>query len=266
MLAAFFLGLFEWPLPQAPRFVGLKYLGELANDPLFLKTLANSAYFALGSVPLAVGLGLLLALLLEQDLPGARLFRIIFLLPAAVSGVATALAWGWVFNGRFGLINSLLSEAGLTGPNWLQSETWAMPVMILVQLWIAGINMIVYLAALRGIPPDLTEAALIDGASRWQRVRHITLPLLSPVTFYLVLVNLIGAFQVFTPIYILTRGGPNNATLTLPLYIYQTAFAWGNLGYASMLAVALFLLVLALTAILLRTMEARVFYLGRGAG
>jgi ABC-type sugar transport system permease subunit len=137
--------------------------------------------------------------------------------------------------------------------------------MMLIHLWTAGVNMIVFLAAIRAVPADLTEAALIDGADGWQRFRHITWPLISPATFYLLLINLIGTFQVFTPMYLLTGGGPNNATLTLPLYIYQTAFAWGSLGYASALSAVLFALVLGLTALLVRSLEPRVYYLGHWA-
>jgi len=263
--AAFVMALFDWPLPQPPRFVGWDHFAALHQDGLFVKTLLNSLYFTLGTVPTAIGLGLLLALLLNHKLPGVRLVRAVFLMPAAISGVATTLAWGWVFNARYGLLNALLRSVGLPGPSWLLSEILAMPTMMLIHLWTAGVNMIVFLAAIRAVPAELTEAALIDGADGWQRFRHITWPLISPATFYLLLINLIGTFQVFTPMYLLTGGGPNNATLTLPLYIYQTAFAWGSLGYASALSAVLFALVLGLTALLVRSLEPRVYYLGRRA-
>lgn len=263
VLAAFLLSFAEWPLPHAPEFVGLAHLRTLASDPLFVRTLVNTAYYALGTVPTGIAIGLGLALLLSRPRRGAVLFRTIFFLPMVVSGVAMTLLWGWVFNPRYGLINALLAEIGIRGPGWLQDEQWAMPALILMSLWNVGLNMVIYLAALQGVPQDLHEAAALDGASRRARFRYITWPLISPVTFYLLIVNFIGSFQVFTPAYILTRGGPNNATLTLPLYIYFNAFAWGKLGYASTLAFVLFLAVLGFTLLQVRLSDRWVFYMGR---
>ena len=268
MLGALFLSFADWPLPQAPSFVGLAHFRTLLDDPLFGRTLFNTIYYALGVVPLGIALGLGLALLLNRPRRGASLFRALFFLPAVISGVATVLLWGWVFNPRYGIANALLAVIGIQGPGWLQDEAWAMPALILMSLWNVGTNMVVYLAALQGVPQDLQEAAALDGAGRWARFRHVTLPLISPVTFFLLVVNLIGAFQVFTPTYVLTRGGPNNATLTLPLYIYLNAFAWGRLGYASALALVLFLSILALTLLQFRLADRWVFYAGdeRGSG
>ena len=262
MLAAFFLSFAEWPLPRPPTFVGLAHFRTLLADPLLGRALFNTAYYALGTVPSGIALGLFLALVLNVRRRGVGLFRTIFFLPAIVSGVATVLLWGWVFNPRYGIANSLLSLLGIRGPGWLQDEAWAMPALILMSLWSVGTNMIVYLAALQGVPHELYEAASLDGAGRWASFRRITWPLISPVTFFLVVVNLIGAFQVFTPTYILTRGGPNNATLTLPLYIYLNAFSWGKIGYASALALVLFAVILALTLLQFRLAERWIFYAG----
>ncbi len=262
VLAALFIAFADWPLGGAPRYVGLEHFRGLLADPLFPRTLLNSAYFALGTVPLGIALGFGLASLLNRRARGLPIFRMVFLLPVIISGVATTLVWGWVLNPRYGLINAMLAEVGIRGPAWLQDETWAMPSLILINLWMAGVNMLIYLAALKGVPRELYEASAIDGAGRWQRFRSITWPMLSPVTFSLLVINLIGSFQVFTPIYILTRGGPNNATLTLPLYIYLNAFAWGRLGYASALAFVLFLVILMLTLLLFRFAERRVYYAG----
>jgi multiple sugar transport system permease protein len=259
---AFLLSFADWPLPRPPRFVGLEHLRTMVGDPLLGRTLFNTAYYALGVVVGGLALGLGLALLLHRRRRGVYLFRTIFFLPAIVSGVATVLLWGWVFNPRYGLVNALLALIGIRGPLWLQDEAWAMPALILMSLWTVGTNMVVYLAALQGVPRDLQEAAALDGAGRWARFRYVTWPLISPVTFFLVVVNLIAAFQVFTPTYILTRGGPNNATLTLPLYIYLNAFAWGRLGYASALAMVLFLLILALTLLQFWLADRWVFYQG----
>ena len=222
--------------------------------------MVNTAYYTLGVVPTGVALGLLLALLLRREQRGVYLFRTIFFLPVVVSGVAMALLWAWVFNPRYGAINALLAYLGIAGPGWLQDEAWAMPALILMSLWGAGANMVIYIAALRDIPHELLEASTLDGAGRWSRFRHVTWPLLSPISFYLLVVNVIGSFQAFTPIYVITRGGPNNATLTLPLYIYLNAFSWDKLGYASALSLILLLFVLALTAIQFCLARAWVFY------
>ena len=216
-------------------------------------------------MPAGIFLGLVLALLLNQKRRGVSLFRGVFFLPVVVSGVATTLVWGWVFNPRYGLVNALLALVGIRGPAWLQDEHWAMPALILMSLWNVGVNMVIYLAALQDVPVELNEAAALDGAGRWARFRYIAWPLISPVTFYLIVVNLIGSFQMFTPTYILTRGGPNNATLTLPLYIYLNAFSWGNLGYASTLSFILFLFIAILTLVQFRLAKRWVFY-ARGEG
>jgi multiple sugar transport system permease protein len=262
VVGAFLISFADWPLPQPPRFVGLSHLRELLTDPLLGRTLFNTAYYALGTVPTGIVLGLGLALLLNRQRRGVHLFRTIFFLPVVVSGVAMSLLWAWVFNPRYGVVNALLAEIGIRGPAWLQDETWAMPALILMSLWGTGVNMVVYLAALQRVPRNLLDAAALDGAGRWARLRHVTWPIISPVTFYLLVVNVIGSFQVFTPTYILTRGGPNNTTLTLPLYIYLNAFAWGRLGYASALASFLFALILALTLIQFRLAARWVFYVG----
>lgn len=263
LLGALLLSFTNWEWPQAPTFAGLDHFQSMTADPLFAKTLFNSAYYALGTVPLGIGLGLGLALLLNRRLRGIVLFRAIFFLPVVISGVALALLWGWLFNPRFGPVNHFLSLIGINGPGWLQDKDWAMPALILMSVWQVGINMVIYLAALQQVPAALHEAAALDGAGPFGRFRHITWPLISPVTLYLTVIGFIASFQVFTPTYILTRGGPENATLTLPLYIYFNAFAWGEPGYAAALAAVLFLLVLGLTLVQLRLSRRWVFYLGR---
>ncbi|MCA9973271.1 MAG: sugar ABC transporter permease [Anaerolineales bacterium] len=262
IVAAFGLALVEWPLPQPPTFVGLAHFTALAGDGLVRRTLWNTAYYALGTVPTGVLLGLGLALVLKRPLRGITFFRAAVFLPVIVSGVAMTLLWGWLFNPRYGLINGLLAAVGVRGPAWLQDAQWAMPALILMSLWSVGTNMLVYLAALQGVPRELQEAAALDGAGRWARFRHVTWPLITPATFYLLVANVIGAFQVFTPSYILTRGGPDNATLTLPLYIYFNAFSYGNLGYAAALSLLLFGIILGLTLLQFRLARRWVFYRG----
>lgn len=260
IVAAFSLSFMDWPLPQPPQFVGLTHFRTLLTDGLFARTLLNTGYYALGTVPTGIVLGLGLALLVQRPLPGITLFRTIFFLPVIASGVAMVLLWGWMFNARYGLINELLAQIGIRGPAWLQDARWAMLALIFMSLWSVGTNMLIYLAALQSVPPELYEAAALDGAGRWRRFRHVTWPLISPVTLYLLIVNVIGSFQVFTPTYILTRGGPDNATLTLPLYIYFNAFSWNNMGYAATLSFVLFLIIILLTLLQFRLARGRVFY------
>lgn len=258
ILAGVLLTFGEWPVPQAPRWVGLDNLTELAHDGRFWQTLGNTAVYAVGTVVPGLLVGLGLALLVRRPRRGIGTFRLLFFLPVVVSGVATALLWGWLLNPRFGLAEQGLRMLGIDGPAWFHDPAWAMPALILMSLWSVGVTMLVYVAALNAVPGELHDAAAIDGAGRRGRFRHVTWPLISPVTLYLVVVNVVGAFQVFTPIHLLTGGGPDGATLTLPVHIYQTAFAHGRLGYASALATVLFLLVLALTAVLFRVAGRRV--------
>lgn len=249
LLGTLGMTLFEWHLPQPPQWVGTQHFVRLTADPLFSKTLQNNLLYALGSVPLGLALALFLATQLHTKPHGATLLHTTFVLPAVLTGVATTLLWGWVFNPRYGLVNTFLAQLGIRGPLWLQDEHWAMPALILISLWSAGTNLFVYRAALQTIPAELYEAAALDGATPRRRFWHITLPLLRPVSAYLAIVNLIGALQLFTPIYLLTGGGPNYATLTLPLYIYQNAFAWGQMGYAAALAACLLLITLILAVL-----------------
>lgn len=260
LLATILLSLAAWPLPQPPHFVGLQHYQRLYSDPLLWRALFNTGYYALGAVPLGLSIGLGLALLLNRPGRLTALLRTIFVLPLVISGVALIVLWGMVFNPRYGLINSLLAMVGITGPGWLYDPQWAMPALILMSLWGVGMNMVVYLAGLQTIPVEISEAARLDGAGRWVRLWRILLPLLSPVTLYLLVVNLIGAFQLFSPSYLLTRGGPENATLTLPLYIYLNAFSYANLGYASALAVVLLFVVGLLTLAQVRLAPRWVFY------
>lgn len=263
LLAALSLSFMNWPLPQPPRWVGLEHLRTLAHDPLVGKALVNTALYALGTVPPSLFVALCLAIILNRPWPGAALARTLILLPAVVSGLATAMVWGWLFNPRFGAVNAVLAAMGIHGPNWLQDRHWALPTLMLMSLWQVGTSVVIYVAALQDIPQELSDAAALDGAGRWARFRHITLPLLSPITFFLTVANTIAALQVFTPAFILTRGGPDYATLTLPLYLYLNAFSWGKLGYASAIGVLAFLATATLTWLQFSVGARFVFYRGR---
>ena len=262
MLAATGLSFADWEPPLAPRWVGLDNLAELGSDPRFASAVANTIVYGLATVVPGLAIGLGLALLLGPRRRGGTVLRTTVFLPAIVAGVATALMWGWVFNPRSGLVDGVLGIVGLQGPAWLRDPGWAMPSMVVIGLWNVGVNVVVYIAALGTVPRELHDAAALDGAGPVGRFRYVTWPALLPVTFYLAIVNAIAASQVFTPSYVLTRGGPGDATLTTALYTYQTAFAYGRLGYASAIALAVFVAVLILTAIQFRVVGRRVPYLG----
>jgi multiple sugar transport system permease protein len=260
VVASFLLSFTEWRFVGSPEWVGLANYEEVAQDPLFTKTIQNTIYFAVGSVPLNLMVGFALAALLNRWRRGATIFRTIFFLPVVVSGVAVTLIWGWLFNNQYGLINQSLALFGIDGPSWLGDARWAMPALILMNLWSVGGNMVVYLAALQRLPRDLFEAAALDGAGWWQKLTRLTLPLVSPVTLFLTIVGVINAFQLFTPAYILTRGGPNNATLTTALYVYLNAFRWNNLGAATVMAWLLCLVIVGITVVQLVSSRIWVYY------
>lgn len=252
----------EWAPPLPIEWVGGANFEAMVRDQRFWQALGNTLVYGLGTVIPGLALGLGLALLLRGQRRGGAILRGAVFLPAVVAGVATALVWGWILNPRFGLLNALLGLVGVQGPAWLQDPGWAMPALIVMGLWNVGVNVIVYLAALNAVPRELHEAAALDGAGRVGRFRHVVWPALTPVTFYLAIVNAIGAFQVFTPTYLLTSGGPDGSTLTLALYTYQNAFAYGRLGYASALAIAVVVGLVALTALQFRLAGRRVTYVG----
>ena len=254
-----------WAPPLPIEWVGTANFEAMLRDPRFWQALGNTLVYGLGTVIPGLAIGLGLALLLRGQRRGGAVLRGAVFLPAIVSGVATALVWGWILNPRFGLLNAVLALVGIEGPAWLQDPAWAMPALVVMGLWNVGINVIVYLAALNTVPRALHEAAALDGAGRAGRFRHVVWPALTPITFYLAIVNAIGAFQVFTPTYLLTSGGPDGSTLTLALYTYQNAFAYGRLGYASALAIAVVLGLVALTALQFRLAGRRVAYLGADA-
>jgi multiple sugar transport system permease protein len=247
ILAAVVLGFSNYHLTRGIEWAGWQHFRDLAADPIVRRSLVNTAYYTFTSVPLSLLVAFGLAVLLNQKVRGVNLFRTAFFLPSVVQGVAVYMLWGWIFNPRFGLVNNFLKSLSLPQPGWLYDKDWAMPSLILMSLWGIGWMMLIYLAGLQDIPAELYEAAELDGAGSWQRVRYITLPLISPVTFFLFITGVIGAMQVFAPAYVLTRGGPNYATTTITLLIYLAAFQWDRLGFASALALVLFVIILLVT-------------------
>jgi multiple sugar transport system permease protein len=241
----------QWDIMTKPEWVGLKnYITMFREDELFRKSLINTFYFTLGVVPLGTVLSLLAAVVMNQKLRGQTFFRTVYFLPTVCSGIAIALLWAWLYNTQFGLINSMLRTIGLPKVSWLGDKRIAMPSVIIMTIWRGlGYSMILFLAGLQGIPQEYYEAATIDGASRWQLFRRITLPLLSPTTFFVIILSMIGSFQVFEATYIMTQGGPYYATYTMVLLIFNQGFLWFRMGYASALAYILFAIILAVTLV-----------------
>ena len=261
VLAAFGLSFTKGDYISTPQWIGLDNYTRLLNEDLFWKSLVNTLYYVVGVVPASLFLSLLLAMAMNQKLRGIVFFRTVFFLPTITSTVAISLMWLWIYNPEFGVLNFLLKQIGLRGPAWLSSPTWAMPAVIIMSIWRGlGYNMLIYLAGLQGIPDVFYEAAEIDGAGRFAKFRHITIPLLSPTTFLLLILGMIGAFQVFEYTYVMTGGGPIYSTLTLVLHIYNNAFRNFEMGYASALAYVLFFILLLLTLIQFRLQKRWVHY------
>ena len=248
ILFAFYMSFHEWSLIGDPQFNGLDNYVRMVQDKLFWQSLGHTVVFTAGTVPTSIALGLAAAMLLNRKLPARALLRSVIFMPVIVSGVVTALVAAWIFNDNYGVINSLLKAAGLEPIPWLSSPTWAMPSLIITTLWIRiGFCMVVYLAGLQGIPSEYYDAAQVDGASGWKQFRHITWPLLAPTTFLLLVINVIFSFHVFDLIYVMTGGGPGFSTTVLVQYIYESAFASREMGYASAMGIVLYVLIVVLT-------------------
>ena len=263
MIGSAGLAFMKWDMLSTPVFNGFKNFQTAVSDPLVWQSLRITTEYAVVAVPANIVLGLVLAMLLNSGIRGLRFYRTGYFLPYVLSGVAVALLWRWVFTNQFGLANLLLSYVGIQGPNWLGTDTWALPSLIIMSIWSVGGGMIIYLAGLQGIPTEFYEAAEVDGASWWQRILHITLPLVTPALFFQLVIGLIQALQLFTQPFVLTGGGPYNSTLFIVLYLYQSAFQYFQMGYASVLAWILFFYILILTLLIFRSGSAWVHYEGQ---
>jgi multiple sugar transport system permease protein len=265
MAASLYFSLTDWNIVTPPRFIGLdNYRALFFEDPLFWQSLKVTAIYTLFSVPLRLGLALLAAVLLARPLLGNGIFRTILYIPEVVSGVALALLWTWNFNPEFGLINAGLRALGIPGPGWIYSSGWALPALILMSTWKIGGNMVIYLAALQAIPKELYEAAELDGAGAWSKFWSVTLPMLSPAIFFTLVLGAITSLQVFTEAYVMTRGGPGNATMFYALYLYFAAFEFREMGYASAMAWVLFAITMTMTLFIFSTVRRWVYYEGEG--
>ncbi len=262
-LASIFLSFTRYNIVTPPVWVGTaNYRILLHEDPLFWKALSVTFRFALAAVPLGILGGVTLALLLNQEVGGISVFRTIFFLPSIVPTVATSIIFLWILNPEIGLVNGLLHHFGIVRPAWLQDKSWALWSLVLMSLWGVGGSMVIYLAGLKDIPRHLYEAAIIDGANAWHRLRHVTLPMLTPVIFFNLIMGVIGSFQYFTETYIMTQGGPEDSTLFYALYLFQRAWRYLDMGYASAMAWVLLVIIMALTGLLFRTQRKWVHYEG----
>lgn len=262
-IASIYLAFTRYDIVSPPVWIGMaNYKRLFTEDPLFWKSLGITLKYAMIAVPLGTILGVGLALLLNLNIRGIRFYRTAFFLPSIVPMVASCAVFSWVLNPQIGLMNSLLRLIGVEGPAWLSSEPWAFYSLVMMSLWSVGGSMIIYLAGLKDIPVSLYEAAVVDGATPWQRTIHITLPMLTPVIFFNLVMGIINAFQYFAQAYIMTEGGPEDSTTFYALYLFQRSWRYLDMGYASAMAWILFVIVMAITILLFKTHKKWVHYGG----
>lgn len=261
MLGTVWVSLQDWNLIRPAEFIGVDNYRELWGDDDFHRALRNTLYYLVGYLPLVLAGGLGLAVLVNRKLKGIAVFRAIYFLPVVTSWVVVALLWKWILNPSDGLVNWGLGLVGIEGPGWWTSRTWAMPSVILASAWKdLGFVMIILLAGLQGIDQTLYEAARIDGASGWRQLRSITLPLLTPSLFFVVVISLINGFQVFDQVWVMTDGGPAGSSTVVVEQIVKNTFSFGRAGYASAQSVVLFVIILLVTALQMRLQKRWVFY------
>ena len=265
---SFGLSFVKWNLLRPPEFVGISnYVQLLTRDPIFWKVVRNTVFFMVTIVPLQLALGLAAAVALNRAIRGLMVYRVIYFMPVVTTIVAGAIVFQFLLNRNYGPLASLIwwlaevTSLPIQPPDWLNSTRWSKPAVVLLTLWKnTGFTMVVYLAALQGVPEDLYDAASVDGASAWRRFRHVTLPLISPTTFFLFVFQMIGAFQLFAEPYTMTRGGPAQSSLTVVYYIYQNAFEYGRMGKASAIAWFLFAFIFIFTIVQTRLQRHWVHY------
>lgn len=267
-IASFILSFTEWNLIKPPVFVGFKNYIDLFQDRLFWQALKVTTIYAIGRVPLGIIIGMAAALLLNQKVRLQSFWRVVYYMPVVLPGVAVSMLWLWIFNPQYGVLNGMLwNFFKVTGPNWLQSETWVLPSFMIMAVWgMLGRNMIVYLSGLNSIAGELYEVADIDGANSWMKFWKITLPMLSPIIFFNLVMGLIDAFKIFTQAYVMTQGGPRYASLFYVYYLWQHAFQRFHMGYASAMAWVFFLILMVLTLLVFRSSKTWVYYEGTLTG
>jgi len=257
-----YLSFFKWNMiAPVKTFVGLENYVRMGQDPIFWQVLRNTGVLAAGTVFIKLAIALFLAVLLNQKIRGREGYRAIIFSPTFTTSVAIAMVWSWIFDPYYGLLKLPLRWLGIPSPNWLLDPNWALPAVIIVVIWAGiGYDMVIFLAGLQAISMDLYEAARVDGASRWSLFWRITFPLLSPTTFFLLIISIVNAFKAFDIVAVMTGGGPLNSTNVFVYYLYQNAFRWFKAGYASALAVVLFLIIMVITVIQMRLSRRWVHY------
>ncbi|OHB53326.1 MAG: spermidine/putrescine ABC transporter permease [Planctomycetes bacterium GWF2_41_51] len=250
----------QYDVLNPPIFIGLKNYSNLFQDEIFLKSIVSTGIYTIMAIPLSMIVSLFFAILLNQKIFGRGIFRTIYFLPSLVPMVALAILWKWMFNGEHGILNYILGLFGIPGPNWLGSTMWATPSIVLTGLWGVGGSIVIYLAALQDVPRSLYEAAEIDGAGWFSKTRHITIPMISPVIYFNLILGIIGCLQVFAVPYIMTAGGPARSTYYYTMYLFDNAFSFLKMGYAGAMAVLLFIIILAITFIVTKMTTSRVYY------
>lgn len=264
-LVSLYLSLTNYDVIGTPDFIGANnYIKMFTNDDLFWPSLGRTFYFAGLGVPLGVLGSMFLAILLNQKLRGVTVYRTLFFMPTLVPLVASVVLWKWLLNADFGLVNQFLRDLGMDPPGWFSDRAWAVPSLIIMRLWgsIGGTQMIIFLAGLQGIPEELYDAASIDGANGWQRIRHVTIPLLTPTIFFNTVLGIIGALQTFAAAFVATEGGPGYATWFFSLHIWKQAFDYFNMGYGAALAWFFALIIVLMTIFQMRLSKRWVFYYG----
>lgn len=264
IVASLYYSFCSYDAIRPPRWVGIEnYRVLFTNDDLFWKSLNNTLYMVVVGLPIGLLAALAIALLLNQKLKGMAFYRTVFYLPSITPIVATSILWLWLLNPEMGLVNMGLNHLGIANPpGWLVDPAWAKPALILMGLWGAGGGMVIYLAALQDVPVALYEAAEIDGAGRLSQFRHVTLPMLSPVILFNLIMGLIGKFQYFTQVYVMTGGGPQDSTMFYALHLFNRAFMDFKMGYASAMAWVLFVITLACAILVFRSSARWVYYAG----
>ena len=261
ILASFYFSFCDYQIVKPAKFLGMQnYVGLFTEDPRFIKSLYNTLFMVVIGVPAGMISGLVIALLMNTHVRGRALYRTMYYLPSQVSGVALAFMWSWLLNPQFGVVSVVLREVGIKPPLWIGSTQWVKPSFIMMGLWGVGGSMIIWLAGLQAIPETFYEAAQIDGANRWRRFTGITLPLLSPTVFFVLTTSIIGTFQIFTQAYVLTSGGPADASLFYALYLYQQAFTYFKMGYAAAMAWVLFVIIMGVTLLQIKLGQRWVYY------
>ncbi len=265
MAASLYWSFTEYDMLTSPKWIGLEnYQSAFSgfDSRLFWQALKVTLIYTFSSVPLQLVGGFLVAILMNQQIKGINVFRTIYYLPSITAGVATAMLWLFIFNPQFGILNWLLAQVGIEGPAWLASRKWALPALIMMSMWGFGGPMVIYLAGLQGIPQHLYEAAKIDGANAFKQFLYVTIPQMTPIIFFNLVMSIIGTFQVFTSAFVMTAGGPVNATLFYVLYLYREAFQSFRMGYASALAWVLFIIIMIFTGIQVKLSGKWVYYEG----